>query len=247
MKFVFSEDRAEVAEAKASATVVVVREGSRGIEVLLLKRNPDLKHMPGTWVFPGGKVDDDDTHHGLADDDIEARARLAAVRELHEEARLELSTDALQYFSHWLTPPAMKRRFATWFYLAPLPGDAEVKVDGSEIVDHRWVTPAEVLTEQAEGRLQIPPPTFVTVKDIGTTSSLDELVSMVANREPPYFFPTLHNVEEGMVFLYPGDAGYETGDLAVSGPRHRMLMQDGTFRYERDYDWPLRRRVSDES
>lgn len=240
MKFVYSEDRAAVAEARPSATVVVVREGSRGIEVLLLKRNPELKHMPGAWVFPGGKVDDDDTVHGLAEDDIETRARLAAVRELHEEARLELSVDTLQYFSHWLTPPAMKRRFATWFYLAPLPAEAVVEVDGSEIVDHRWVTPEAVLAEQAEGRLQIPPPTFVTVTDIGTASSLKDLVSMVSDREPPYFFPTLHNVEGGMVFLYPGDAGYESGDITASGPRHRMVMQEGTYCYERDYDWPLR-------
>ena len=46
--------------ARAAATLIVVREASAGLEVLLLRRNPDLKVMAGAWVFPGGKVDADD-------------------------------------------------------------------------------------------------------------------------------------------------------------------------------------------
>ena len=44
-------------EARLSATVVLVRDTEQGIETLLLRRNPKLKFAAGSWVFPGGAVD----------------------------------------------------------------------------------------------------------------------------------------------------------------------------------------------
>jgi len=43
-----------------SATLVLVREGSPSLEVLLLKRTPRSGFIPGAWVFPGGRVDRED-------------------------------------------------------------------------------------------------------------------------------------------------------------------------------------------
>ena len=40
-----------------AATVVPLRDGPRGLEVLLLKRNEALVFAPGAWVFPGGRID----------------------------------------------------------------------------------------------------------------------------------------------------------------------------------------------
>jgi hypothetical protein len=36
------------------------------------------------------------------------------------------------------------------------------------------------------------------------------------------------------VALWHGDAGYETGDPTVPGPRHRLVMSADTWRYHRD-------------
>lgn len=61
---------------RASATVVVVREGASGVrgrgspggpEVLLLRRNRATGFVPGAWVFPGGRVDAADGEEALAD------------------------------------------------------------------------------------------------------------------------------------------------------------------------------------
>ena len=43
-----------------AATVLVLREGSLGLEVLLLKRHTDSKDLGGAFVFPGGKRDEAD-------------------------------------------------------------------------------------------------------------------------------------------------------------------------------------------
>src|SRR6266446_3723754 len=45
----------------ASATVLVLRNAPRGIEVLLLKRHGLSDVLGGAYVFPGGKVDSQDT------------------------------------------------------------------------------------------------------------------------------------------------------------------------------------------
>ena len=51
---------------RASATVVVLREGAGGPEVLLLRRNRATGFVPGAWVFPGGRVDAADGEAALA-------------------------------------------------------------------------------------------------------------------------------------------------------------------------------------
>jgi len=86
---------------RPAATAMVVRDGDRGLEVLLLHRNLDSGFVPGAHLFPGGAVETaDHAPHPLAPgapSDAEASARLeldggglaywiAAVRETYEEA-----------------------------------------------------------------------------------------------------------------------------------------------------------------
>ena len=49
-------------EPVPAATVVLIRENSRQqeLEVLLVQRNSRLVFHGGHWVFPGGRLDDED-------------------------------------------------------------------------------------------------------------------------------------------------------------------------------------------
>jgi len=221
--------------ARPAATLIVTREGEAGLETLLLRRNPSLKVMAGAWVFPGGKVDGED--EGT---DALSRARAAAVRELAEETGLAVGDLPLLHFSRWLTPEVVQHRFDTYFFLAPQSPDAEVRVDGSEIVEHRWVRPAQAVAEQAAGSLKIPPPTLVSLTDLVEHDSIAGLVAAVEKRTPPYFFPRITERGEDHVFLYPGDSGYEASDPAADGCQHRTTMRKGLFSYRRDFNWPDR-------
>ena len=49
----------------AAATVVLMREGADGPEVLLLRRNRATGFVPGAYVFPGGRVDSGDGEDAL--------------------------------------------------------------------------------------------------------------------------------------------------------------------------------------
>ena len=87
---------------RLSATIVVVRDGEAGIEVLLSRRAESSDHTSGAWVFPGGILDPADraAHPACAGlDDTEASRRIgldrggldywvAAIRECFEESGL---------------------------------------------------------------------------------------------------------------------------------------------------------------
>ena len=221
--------------ARSAATLIVTRDGTEGLEVLLLRRNPALKVMAGAWVFPGGKVDADD-----AGEDALSQANSAAIRELREETGLEVGPEPILHFSRWLTPEVVKHRFDTYFFLAPQSDETSVVVDGSEIVEYRWVKPDIAIAEQAAGMLKVPPPTLVSLTDVAEHDSLRDLVQAVRRRQPPYFFPRILEDGEDHVFLYPGDSGYDTADVSQSETFHRTTMHEGVFSYRRDFPWPDR-------
>src|SRR5947209_10416667 len=130
---------------RPAATVIVLRGGAETLQVLLVKRNPQARFMGGAWVFPGGAVN-------RAEGDGQRALQAAAIRELREEAGITIAdADELIPFSRWITPPQVKIRFDTWFYVAALPAGAEPKVDGSEVVEARWYRPAAALQAGQRG------------------------------------------------------------------------------------------------
>jgi 8-oxo-dGTP pyrophosphatase MutT (NUDIX family) len=219
-----------VAVAHPAATVVLLRQGERGCEVLLVRRNAQLSFHGGAWVFPGGRIDAGDYAGGA--DDIVAAARRAAVREAQEEAGLLLRPEALVLFSRWITPTPLPKRFDTWFFAA-LGDDAPVAVDGSEIHDHRWMAPSDALAAQRAGDIELPPPTFVTITRLSAHGCAADALTAFTCDPMETFEPRLHPIQGGAVTLYSGDAGYEDGDLERSGARHRLWIRDDGWLYEK--------------
>lgn len=219
------------AQPQPSATVVVLRDGSAGLEVLLLQRTSRDGGTGGAWVFPGGRVEDVD-RHGEGRDPGVALQR-SAVRETREEAGLSLDGESLVYISRWITPEIATRRFDTHFYATRLVGEAEVIVDGSEIRTHRWVRPEDALRESRAGDLRLAPPTFVTTDWLRGNESVESALSTLARGPILTFRPRICSVSDGACMLYPGDAGYEQHDPDRPGARHRLWALADGMRYER--------------
>jgi 8-oxo-dGTP pyrophosphatase MutT (NUDIX family) len=214
-----------------AATVVLIRDGDEGVETLMLHKNSKLA-FGGMWVFPGGRIDPEDADPDRPGDEL-AAARRAACREALEEAALLVDVDELVPFAHWV-PPAIgaPRRFATWFFLAPAPGGA-VTVDGGEIHDHRWLRPADAIARRDAGEIELAPPTWVTLWQLSTATSIPDAVALARASEPERFETKMAWQGDDLVALWHGDAGYESGDPAVEGDRHRLLMLSDGWRYER--------------
>ncbi|MGH7463950.1 MAG: NUDIX hydrolase [Longimicrobiales bacterium] len=87
----------QAAEPEAAATAVLVRDGAAGPEILLLKRHRAAGFVPGAYVFPGGRVDDEDSDPALlemlgpAPRGADAPYWLAVVREVFEETGVLLA------------------------------------------------------------------------------------------------------------------------------------------------------------
>ncbi len=212
-----------------AATVILLRDGTDGVETLMLRRNSKLA-FGGMWVFPGGRVDDadrDGAEHEFA------AARTAAVREAEEECGLVVSANTLVPISHWTPPPQTPKRFSTWFFVAPAPPDA-VTIDGGEIHEHRWLSPLAAMTQRDAGEIELAPPTFVTLHTLARMTSVAEAVTVTSGRDPDVYVTQIAVTDAGLTTLWAGDAGYETGDPTTPGPRHRLLMADGAWRYERE-------------
>ena len=216
-----------VSEASPAATAIVLRQSRAGREVLLLRRSDQLKHMPGLWVFPGGKVEETDA----GGDELE-QARHGAARELQEESGIVVPPSALRPFSYWLTPTVVKRRFSTWFFLTEVAADTAVTVDGSEIVEHQWWSAARAIEAHHSGELLMTPPTLVSLHDIQNWQGPGALPAGAASGKPLVFFPKVVREGDTMTFLYEGDVAYDTGDLTLTGPHHRTTGQGGIFSYQ---------------
>ncbi|HMC39308.1 MAG TPA: NUDIX hydrolase [Acidimicrobiales bacterium] len=228
---------AKPVEPTPAATVVPLRDAPSGLEVLLLRRN-SRGTFGGMWVFPGGQVDEEDgAGHPdqRADPGAElAAARTAAVREAREEAGIDLDPDSLVVLSFWLPPPEAPRRFATWFFLAPVAPGPDVVVDLAEIREHRWLAPAIAMERRDGGEMELAPPTFTTLWWLAAHDGVADALE-AARRETPGRFETriAFTPDQRLgATLWAGDAGYEDGDMERPGPRRRLVMDPAGWRVE---------------
>jgi 8-oxo-dGTP pyrophosphatase MutT (NUDIX family) len=188
---------------RQAATVILLRGGADTAEVLLVKRNPEMRFMGGAWVFPGGAVDS-----GEGTDD--AAHRVAAVRELEEEAAVRVTDPAsLVPWSRWITPAQVKKRFDTWFYLAPAPDDAAPKCDGEECVDLGWFTPQGALDAHRRGEILLVFPTIKTLEQLGRFPTADALLDHARSRTVEPVEPRVLMSGESARVVLPGEPGYE--------------------------------------
>ncbi len=211
-----------------AATVVLVRENA-GIEVLMLQKNTNIS-FGGMWVFPGGRIDAEDQES--AADDLEA-AKRAAVRETEEETGLKLNETDFVWFAHWTPPPSTPKRYATWFFIARLDEDDHINVDGEEILQHQWISPVQAHSHHAEGKIDLAPPTWITLYQLCQYEQLSDLLTFL-DQEPEKYYETriVKNAGGERVAMWHGDAGYETSDADIPGPRHRLILREDGFVFD---------------
>jgi 8-oxo-dGTP pyrophosphatase MutT (NUDIX family) len=190
------------ATPRQAASVILLRGAERELEVLLVQRTHEARFMGGVWVFPGGAVDADEQGG-------DAAHRLAAVRELEEEAGIVLAdTDELVAFSRWITPAQVQIRFDTYFFLAPLPSGQEPRIDGEECVDLGWFTPAAALAAHRASEIELVFPTIKHLEQLAEFATAEALLEHARGRIVEAVEPRV--VVEGEVarILLPGDPGY---------------------------------------
>ena len=187
---------------RQAATVILLRGGADTLEVLLVQRTPKARFMGGVWVFPGGAVD-------TTEGDGDAAHRIAAIRELQEEAAITLDDPAkLVKFSRWITPPEVKIRFDTHFFLAPAPPGQEPRIDGDECVDFGWFAPADALAAAKRDEIALVFPTIKHLEQLAAFASADAVLAYARDRDVHPVVPRV--IKEGEIarIVLPGDPAH---------------------------------------
>lgn len=255
------------ADARVAASVLFLRDGDPGLEVLMLRRaerDGDLRS--GAAVFPGGVLDarDREAHAycvGADDAAISERLNLpeggldylvAAVRESFEEVgllltpgafdaqalhpwrdrlqagevgiaalcrehALQLDCSGLVYWSHWLTPPGVPKRFDTRFFAVRAPAGQEALADYGEAVELMWLTPAAAL-DPARG-LKLLPVTQRTLQQLGRHGRAETALEEARTRTGiPVTMPRRAFAAKGIRVVLPDELPYaEIGHLDPEG------------------------------
>lgn len=143
--------------ARHAVSLLVVREGDGGPEVLMGVRAAAHRFMPNRLVFPGGGVEPEDAAAAVAaEPSAEVLAMLgrsagprlaralvvAGARELTEETGLGFGTparlDRMSYLCRAVTPPRLPIRFNARFLVAPGDAVSGTLADSRELQDLRW-------------------------------------------------------------------------------------------------------------
>ena len=211
----------EPAPTRPAATIILLRRGGRhadrALEVLMVRRNPGARFMPGVWVFPGGAVEAEELIEGVSGGETDVDAdelahRAAAIRELEEEAGIHLSRDAeLVPWSRWITPVPVPIRFDTRFYLALAPAHSPPKPDGMETVDAAWMNPADALARGEAGEIELVFPTIKHLQSLLPFANADEALTAARELTVEPLMPMIAEDPEapqGWRMLMPGDEGY---------------------------------------
>ena len=191
---------------RPAASVVLLRRGGkhtdRALEILLLKRSESARFMPGVWVFPGGAVDS-------CDGEGEDGYRACAIRELQEEAGIELtSADELILFSRWITPEVVSRRFDAWFFLALSPPHSPPQPDGVETTEAGWFQPKAALDAAATGELVLAFPTIAQLQSLISFRTSDEVLEAHRGCTVEPTLPKVIGTLDQHRVVLPGDPDY---------------------------------------
>src|SRR5262249_51517641 len=97
------------------------------------------------------------------------------------------------------------RRFDTQFFVARVPaGQAPIHED-IESTDSFWTTPAEALARADRGELLLPPPTWITLREIEPFASTDAVLAWAAARRVHVRQPDLREGDGVRMLVMPGD------------------------------------------
>jgi 8-oxo-dGTP pyrophosphatase MutT (NUDIX family) len=168
----------------------------------MLKRTEEAKFMPGVWVFPGGAVDP-------GEGESEAGHRACAIRELAEEAGIELAeASELVLFSRWITPEVVSRRFDAWFFLAAAPPHSRPRPDGVETTEAEWFEPRAAIDANEADAMAIAFPTLSQLRSLLPYATAAEAIEAHRDAAVEPILPKVIGSREDHRIVLPGDPDY---------------------------------------
>lgn len=122
--------------------------------------------------------------------------------------QLTPAIDALTLFAQWRTPPAIHRRFDTWFYVAQMPTGQDVIPDGNESTEALWATPKSFLDLGESGERKVIFPTARNLELLDLNSTYDALLKNTKSRSIECIEPIVVDRSGNKFLTIPDGFGY---------------------------------------
>ena len=143
------------------------------------------------------------------------------LAELCSRLQARVAAGQLAYYSHWLTPPGLARRFDTRFFIARAPARQTERADDGEAAELLWLTPAQAL-DKSRG-LKLLPVTRRTLMALQAFNTVDQALAEAnaPGREVVMTMPRLGQGAKGPRPVLPDEWAYaEISRLDPEGQGH---------------------------
>jgi len=230
---------AAVVSPRLAASLILIRDGSEGVEVLMVERAAAASYAAGKFVFPGGAVDAADSDYAGP----EASLRVAAIRETLEECGLLLAAaepvelshasdfaslvaagcvldiHSLIPFAHWITPLHAPKRFDTHFFLTRAPMNQTPAADLREVVSAVWLQPGQVVAAAEAAELNLMMATYMNLRWLARHRTVANALDAARGRSIVTVCPEPIESSDGRIYRIQQGAGY--GESEVPEKRFR--------------------------
>lgn len=132
----------------------------------------------------------------------------ASIVDMVEAEDLEIATELMTPYAHWITPTFVPKRFDTWFFLAEAPEDQVALHDGSESTDSVWIGAQEAIDEAKAGKRTLVHATLKNLELLAEGKTVAGAIAAASARKIVTVLPWVEE-REGKRFLHiPEGAGY---------------------------------------
>jgi 8-oxo-dGTP pyrophosphatase MutT (NUDIX family) len=129
---------------------------------------------------------------------------------------IELATDLLLPFAHWITPVGPPKRFDTHFFLAPAPSDQIAAHDGREAVETIWIAPQKAIADSEARRVTLVFATRMNLAKLGRSADVAAALAAARRDTVVTVCPELVETPQGKLLRIPAAAGYGITEMPAN-------------------------------
>ena len=109
--------------------------------------------------------------------------RTTTLLDVARSLQIRYALDLMYYFSRWITPVGLHRRYDARFFLAALPDGQTPVHDALETTSSLWVRPEDALARARAGELMVIFPTRKTLEEMARFGTVGDAIASTARKD----------------------------------------------------------------
>jgi 8-oxo-dGTP pyrophosphatase MutT (NUDIX family) len=138
-----------------------------------------------------------------------------SLNDIAEAENLQIASDRLVPFAHWITPVGGRKRFDTHFLVARAPNGQLAHHDDWETLETIWIQPLTAIADAEAGTRRVVFPTRMNLKKVSRSASADDAVTLAAKTPVVTVLPVTREVDGQRFIKIPIEAGYGISETTV--------------------------------